>query len=289
MASVSWSIVVLLFIVDGTNIVVGCDYGLDLSCPGKSCLDIYHNNSSKISGKYIIRNGNQLQFVYCDMELECGGEKGWMRIANINITNGDSCPNGWKITSHVSACRARSDNAGCYSVHFSTHNIPYSRVCGMIVGYQQGTTDGFATYNYSTRSINGPYVDGVSITYGTPRKHIWTYGIGKSDKSKVPLARSNCPCAQHPGQLPPSFVHDNYYCESGSLTASTNGSYYLSDPVWDGKDCSNENSCCSDPSLPWFYRQLPLISNENLEARICYDQIFSDEAVLVKEIQLYVQ
>ena len=159
----------------------------------------------------------------------------------------------------------------------------------MIVGYQQGTTDGFATYNYSTRSINGPYVDGVSITYGTPRKHIWTYGIGKSDKSKVPLARSNCPCAQHPGQLPPSFVHDNYYCESGSLTASTNGSYYLSDPVWDGKGCSSENSCCSDPSLPWFYRQIPLTTNEAIETRICHDETFVNEGVLVRELQLYVQ
>ena len=71
------------------------------------------------------------------MSLECGGEKGWMRIANINATGGDNCPRGWrKITSPTRACRASSDNAGCYSAHFTTYNIPYSRVCGMVVGYQ---------------------------------------------------------------------------------------------------------------------------------------------------------
>ena len=89
-----------------------------------------------------------------------------MRIAH--ITNGGSCANGWrKITSPVAACRVPSDNAGCYSAHFITYNIPYSRVCGMVVGIQKGSTDGFASLHYSSQSINGPYVDGVSITYGT--------------------------------------------------------------------------------------------------------------------------
>ena len=65
----------------------------------------------------------------------------------------------------------------------TTYNAPYSRVCGMVVGYQKGSTDAFAVVNFSTRSIDDPYVDGVSITYNTPRKHIWTYGIGFSEKA----------------------------------------------------------------------------------------------------------
>ena len=48
------------------------------------------------------------------MSPECGGEKIWMRIANINATGGDSCPNGWKkITSPTKACKAPRDDAGC--------------------------------------------------------------------------------------------------------------------------------------------------------------------------------
>ena len=278
------------------DIVIGCDdttYGLTPSCPGKSCLDIYQKNPSShgVSKQYIIKIGGDLRFVYCDMSLECGGEKGWMRIANINAAGGDSCPNGWKkITSPTKACRAPSDNAGCYSAHFTTYNIPYSRVCGMVVGYQKGSTDGFASYHYSSQSINGPYVDGISITYGTPRKHIWTYAIGNSDKyDHTPKYPSNCPCSQYHGRLPPSFAHDNYYCESGTVGIALHGTYYTADPVWDGKECSSENSCCSEPNLPWFYRQIPLTAKKDIEARICHDEAFANEGVLVQKLQLYVQ
>ena len=100
--------------------------------------------------------GTTPNFVYCDMELECGGEKGWTRVTDIDAAK-DSCPHGWKkITSPVAACRAPSDNAGCYSAQFSTHQVPYSRVCGMVIGYQKGTTDGFRAIYYGTRSIDGP-------------------------------------------------------------------------------------------------------------------------------------
>jgi len=64
----------------------------------------------------------------------------------------------------------------------------------------EGFTNGFTTYHYSTRSIDGSYVDGVSITYGTPRKHIWTYGIGCTN---IQPNSPYCPCSQYPGQLPP--------------------------------------------------------------------------------------
>ena len=293
MALVKWSIVALLVIVDRINLVVGCNYGFALSCPGKSCLDIYQKNPSSrgVSQQYIIRIDEHLRFVYCDMILECGGEKGWMRIANINAAGGDSCPSGWrKITSPTKACRAPSNNAGCYSTHFTTYNAPYSRVCGMVVGYQKGSTDAFAVVNFSTRLIDDPYVDGVSITYNTPRKHIWTYGIGFSEKANhLPMYPSNCPCTQYPGRLPPSFVHDNYYCESGSLNNPSDENYYTADPVWDGKDCSSKNSCCSEPSLPWFYRQIPLIAKEDIEVRICHDEAFANEDVLVRELQLCIQ
>ena len=297
MASLIWSVLALLVIAGAVDLVNGCDLGSTLSCPGKSCLDIYQNNpnSRGVSGQYIVKIGVNLRFVYCDMILECGGEKGWMKIAD--VSSGGSCPNGWsRITSPVAACRAPSNNAGCYSAHFTTYNIPYSRVCGMAVGYQKGSTDGLYGWNYASRSINGPYVDGVSITYGSPiREHIWTYAMGWSDKSNaLPKNPVNCPCSQYPGKLPPSFVHDNYYCESGNLDqnlvpSSSQATYFTNDLVWDGKGCSSENSCCSEPNLPWFYRQIPLTANKDIEVRICRDEAFSNEDVLVKELQLYVQ
>ena len=291
MASVTWSVVALFVIVDGINVVVGCNYGTSRSCPGKSCLDIYHKNSNShgVSGQYVIKVGSYYRYVYCDMKLECGGEKGWMRIANINAAGGDSCPSGWKkITSPIRACRATSHNAGCYSAHFTTYNIPYSRVCGMVVGYQKGTPDGFFSHVRKT-SINDPYLDGVSITYGSSRKHIWSYAAGLSESLNHDQAAA-CPCSLRGGTPAPSFVRDHYYCESGTTINGPNvGAYFRNDPLWDGKGCSISNSCCAQPNLPWFYRQIPLTSNDNLEARICCDEPFANEAVLVKEFKLYVQ
>jgi len=265
-----------------------------VAVPGKSCKEIYQLNPSTRgkSGYYAIQPDTDKvpQNVYCDMELECGGEKGWMRIASIDA-NANSCPSGWnRTTSPVAACTATSNDAGCYSASFSTDDVPYSKVCGMVIGYQKGSTDGFAVYRYPSQSIDGPYVDGVSITYGTPREHIWTYAIGNNDNSDTGFP-SSCPCSQFPGDSPPAFVGSNYYCESGRLlnNATANGVYYKDDPVWDGENCSTENTCCSDPSLPWFHYRLPLTTLESIDARICRDELFGNEDVLVKEIKLFVQ
>ena len=267
--------------------------GMLQSTPGKSCNDIYQINkasySRRVSGNYWINTTTGVHQVYCDMELECGGHKGgWMRVADLNTSRGDDCPSGWtKMSTPVAACIAPSSNAGCYSTNFSTLSIPYSKVCGMAVGYQKGQPDGFRV---SSQSINDPYVDGVSITYGTPRKHIWTYAIGIIS-NPTSESTSKCPCSssQFPGRLPPLFVHSNYYCESGSLLLRSSSMVYTDDPVWDGKDCPDGNSCCSEPSLPWFHRQIPLTTSEDIETRICHNEISSDENVLVKELQLYVQ
>ena len=266
--------------------------GMLQSTPGKSCSDIYQFNKASrgASGNYWIKTTTGVHQVYCDMELECGGHKGgWMRIADLDTSRGDDCFSGWtNITTPVEVCIGPSSNAGCYSTNFSTLSVPYSKVCGMAVGYQKDGTDAFLAKNFPSRSINGPYVDGISITYGTPRKHIWTYAIGLQEHGSFD-AIFNCPCSQSPGPLPPSFVHDNYYCESGTITFYHSIGVLTDDPVWDGEGCSNDNSCCSDPNLPWFYRQLPLTASEDIETRLCRDEVSYDEDVLVRELQLFVQ
>ena len=209
-----------------------------------------------------------------------------MRIVDLDTSRGDDCPSGWtKITTPIAACIAPSTNAGCYSTNLTTLSIPYSKVCGMAVGYQKSTTDGFSGLNFASRSIDGPYVDGISITFSTPRKHIWTYAIGYGFQVEH---TSNCPCSEFTGRLPPSFVHENYYCESDRDT-SANSVVFTTNPVWDGQGCSSGNNCCSEPSLPWFYRVMPLTAFEDIETRICRDQSSSDEDVLIREFQLYVK
>ena len=213
-----------------------------------------------------------------------------MRIAKID--NGNSCPTGWsQILSPVKACRGTSDAAGCYSAHFNNqHKLTFQHVCGKVVGYQKGTPDAFDTFDYNTypsKAIDGPYVDGVSLTYGTPRKHLFTYACGYT--SDAVRASANCPCARYPGYSAPNFVRDNYYCESGSTIRPPKPTVFTADPLWDGEGCNPGNSCCSQPGMPWFYRDVLTKISEPIEARICRDQTYPDEGILIKDLELYVQ
>ena len=40
---------------------------------------------------------------------------------------------------------------------------------------------------------------------------MWTYAVGTSE-----IYGKVCPCAGVPGSIPPSFVGEHYYCESGN-------------------------------------------------------------------------
>ena len=58
------------------------------------------------------------------------------------------------------------------------------------------------------QSIDGGYVDGISITIGSPRKHVWTCAVGLSDDYKYP--NYNCSCVTHPCSSLPAFVGNDY-------------------------------------------------------------------------------
>ena len=147
--------------------------------PRMSCDDIYKMNEASrgVSGSYWIQTTTGVHQVYCDMELECGGHKGdWMRIADLDTSRGDNCPSGWtKITTNdegqpsIDVCRFTSNNGGCYPSRFPMYGTRYHKICGKARGYQRYTTDAFDTDN---KSIEGAYVDGISITIARPRKNV---------------------------------------------------------------------------------------------------------------------
>ena len=275
------------WITDGLrNVYCGMNY------TGLSCENIYDNNpeTANKNGYYPINNN---QWTFCNMSaiaagyfnFSCAGVEGeWKRIVSFNISAGDECPTGWSKSSHsgISFCRSPSDSVGCYSTTFST-TMNYTRVCGRARGYQKGTPDGSLSNN-----INGVYADGLSITHGTPRQHIWTYIAGHSDYGNFHTG-SHCPCALVPGRSPPSFVGTNYYCESGSNNTNDINMYYLSDPLWDGDGCSSGNTCCSNINLPWFQYQLSQMTEDDIEVRICRDEGFFNEEVLIDILELYIQ
>ena len=275
--------------------------GMLQSSPGKSCADIYQISKASrgVSGLYWINTTTGLHQVNCDMELECGGHKGgWTKIVKFDTSKGDPCPSGWTKFTTIEqdpqnydpprvVCQSGYD-AGCYSTNFTTYDITFNKICGKVRAYQQGTTHAF--HGDEKNSINDIYVDGVSITLGYPRKHIWTYAAGLGDDSPYPA--SNCPCAATPGPDPLAFVGNDYYCESGNHGwYYTNELYYTTDPLWDGDGCRYDASarvnCCTNPNLPWFFQQFVIPMNDYIEARICHRSGNAD--VLVESFELYVQ
>ena len=265
---------------------------------GSSCEDIYNNNpeTGDKSGYYRI---NDSQWTYCNMTAiaagiisTCAGVGGgWRRIVNIDISTGDDCPGEWRkaTQSGVSFCRVASDDSNtCSSASFSANGMSYQRMCGRARGYQKGFTIGF--YGSPTsfnRAIDEDYVSGLSITYGSnPRQHIWTFASGLSETHNTIW---NCPCAVYPGNNPPSYVNNNYYCESGSVNHPSAHVYYFNDILWDGAGCTGGSSCCNNTTQPWFHRQLDHTIQDDIEARICAYDSFSSRSTLIDQLELYIQ
>ena len=225
------------------------------------------------------------------------GSGDWTRVAYLNMSDPlQQCPSTWRLYSAngVRACGRRPTSVLCDS-HVYVAQSRYSKVCGKIVGYQVGSTDVFSDRQLP---INQPYVDGVSLTYGYPRRHIWTFAAGLSERvvsNPSNHERYTCPCAlvgtEFRMQQPPSFVGSNYFCESGNPATSfqnTNTFEYTMDPLWDGKSC--EGQCCNiTDSPPWFRVNLPYETSDNLEVRICgYDET-NNEDTPIGIIDIYIQ
>ena len=117
----------------------------------------------------------------------------------------------------------------------------YNKVYGWASGYQRGSPDGFRRI-----TDDFDYFDGLSITHGNPRQHIWTYAVGVTGSGTY---HSNCPCADFSGVNSLSFVGSNYYCESGANSSWSTNLYYMSDVLWDGAGCSTGNNCCSSVAI----------------------------------------
>ena len=188
---------------------------------------------------------SELQFEWTYRTLwscnpNCGGSL-WRRVAFLNMSNSSQrCPSAWRVynSSGVRGCtRSQISFPSCPATFYATSR-QYSRVCGRVIGHQIGGTDAFGHLAVGD-SIDSYYVYGVSVTHGAPRNHIWTLAASITDGAKFIRLGWECPCVDpsHPGNVfPPSFVGNNYYCESGNPTGSGAGHAY---------------TLCHWPSLGW--------------------------------------
>ena len=211
---------------------------------------------------------------YCPCSA-CGRASGWSRIAYLNMSEPtEQCPPAWQeVTTPVRACRRRIGD-GCSSATFSNNGVRYSQVCGRVTGHRRNRPDGFSDRS-PTVTIDQSYVDGVSITHGSPRQHVWTFAAAFGDRSI-----NVCPCTTTSGISVPQFVGDDYFCEN---------SPELGDPLWDGEGCGTGNSCeCTFNNPPWFCQELQGAVTDDIEIRICGDQSLADEQTPVEFIEIYV-
>ena len=264
-----------------TNMDNTCSQIFPRATTATSCKEIYDCNPNSPSG-YYWRVNSSPGLMYCAMNLtRCGNTTGgWTRVALIDMTRPEgTCPLPLETIASPRSC-SRAGGAGCSSVYFSTFGVPYTEVCGRAIGYQYYSTDAF-----HGNDIDDLYVDGLSITYDTPRRHLWTYAAGDAESGGHPP--SSCPCAHVSATQPPSFVGDHYFCESGNVDAREN-QWYPDDPLWDGDGCPSGNTCCDPPNLPWFNRVIDPPSTADIELRLCQNEAATNEDLSVELFELFV-
>ena len=225
-------------------------------------------------------------------QIHCGAGQ-WYRVAFLNMSDpSHQCPFPWQFNSSsgVRRCqRSSSSGVSCSSKSYSTGR-GYGRVCGRVIAHQYGSPDAFNRLTIDNpANIDTAYMDGVSITYGNPRRHIWSYVGGLTEGiSNSRYVRPNCPCSIVSGRGPPSYIGNNYYCESGNPTNTYNLILYTGDKLWDGQQC--EGTCCSGTKTPpWFSVHVAKHTTDSIEVRICGDEGTDNENTPIELLEIYVQ
>ena len=251
----------------------------------------------------------------------CGLTGDWMRVGYLDMKNSShSCPSGFQLyngpqrcglsiartvsytQSYTTSFRYRYsiayrvvyetlyDAPGCSKITYTTYGIPYKWVCGKVIGYKKGTTDAFYNhYNSPNNSISSAYVDGVSITHGSSKEHIWTFAAARDE---LRADEWRCPCSkcnQNFTGLVPPYVGNDYFCDSGTLIFPNPEQTYTTDPLWDGSGCAPASACCGFNSPPWFCKKLQQPSIDDIELRVCRDELGGDEDIQISFIELYVR
>ena len=229
--------------------------------------------------------------------IHCGAGL-WYRVAHLDMTDpSQQCPTAWREVTMdgIRVCaRPNSTERSCPGVLYNA-SYRYSKVCGRVIGYQFGSPSAFELGVIENRTIDEDYVEGVSITHGhDPRQHIWSYAAGSSEyRISQECSDSKCPC--NGGRQPPSYVGNNYYCESayklGINDCYVVNRFFPNDPLWDGQQCDNdEATCCTGTNTPpWFSVALPNSTSDVIEVRMCHDQDTTDEDTPIQLLELFVQ
>ena len=281
----------------GTVVKAYCIITSELN-PASSCLQLARDHPHAASDYYWVSNGAmQPVKVYCDMDQHCcDSTGGWVRVANIDMTDtNQQCPPGFNLRTDVRSCDRSDTGDGCTPITFHSHGLEYRQVCGRIRAYQYGATLAFYSYYYQRSiTIEERYVYGMSLTHGgQPRQHIWTFASAYSEYYSKHYV---CPCTRtdqpYTGAVPP-FIGEDYFCDTAIQKypillphIDDTNRLYADDPLWDGQGCGPTSTCCSFNRPPWFCKQLPQPTTDDLELRVCGDRYRKNP---FDQIEIYIQ
>jgi len=251
-----------------------------------SCKEILTKFPDSPSGYYALEKSTEE--VYCDMENKRCGSQGWTRVAYLDMSSeNSSCPENFHLyETPIHSCGGQPNQ--CVKATFPTYGITYSQVCGRVIGYQVGHPNAFGPYKDS--QYQDDTVDGVLISYGSKRKHVWAYAAGIE---RMPTTKDSgyCPCASNmfDGIVPP-FIGNDYYCDSGNDKGTDDGSTtgrFYTDPLWIGEGCKPPNVCCFSDSQPWFCKTLADPTSDAIDVYNCNNEA-SGEDTAVELIEIYI-
>ncbi|OGQ18348.1 MAG: hypothetical protein A2138_20615 [Deltaproteobacteria bacterium RBG_16_71_12] len=204
---------------------------------------------------------------------------GWARL--LRYAEGDACPTGW--TAAPRGCTRGGSSAST----FVTPPYAFSEMRGVVRAFGFGVSDAFAA---GILDIEGPYVDGLAVTRGVPRRHVFSFAHGITDAyaTSGTGAAPNCPCDG--GAAAPPFVGLDYRCEApadGEVSGVR---------VWDNVDLLFDGADIGDPlcvaaaeTAPDFTVVLPEVSADVVELRIVANGGATNENIDVVAVDLWVR
>ena len=224
----------------------------------------------------------------------CGGT-GWRPIPRLDMRNPDAqCPPPLVEIPGipVRACgRAFTMGRECDPIVVPLGE--FRMVCGRIEAFQIGDGGAFSA-QHPNPNILRPYVHGIILGRrvggpGTELQHIWTFAVGSTDGD--PTSASACPCAasQATGNLPPDFVGNDYFCESGNKDPTATPSQFYSDTLWDGKNCFGESECCAFSHPPYFVKDLGVVGTGPLGFVMCSPLSTTTSNIALRYVELYIK
>ena len=226
----------------------------------------------------------------------CGGPER-RRVAFINMSDpNQDCPQGLNLTDYsIRSCgRAHTEGAFTGSFNCSSVTFPvdseYSRVCGRATAYRWGYNDGFWGYNVGRQNIDGQYVNGLSLTHGSPRTHIWTFASGLYNGTSGDIHGSfRCPCDPGNTYGSPPFIENDYFCDSVATVDNwqvNHPRFFPNNALWDGQDLLNPCYGLNNP--PWFNKTLPVPTTDDIELRMCFADHSGSANIGINLLEVYI-